>query len=48
VLVDGYTYGSLSMTAYALGVDCPAAGEVTAAAAALPAPSLVPPEATNT
>jgi 4,5-DOPA dioxygenase extradiol len=48
VLVDGYTYGSLSMTAYTLGADCPIAGDVTAAAAGLPEPSLVPPEATNT
>jgi 4,5-DOPA dioxygenase extradiol len=48
VLVDGYTYGSLSMTAYTLGADCPVAGDVTAAAAGLPEPSLVPPEATNT
>jgi 4,5-DOPA dioxygenase extradiol len=49
VLVDGYTYGSLSMTAYTLGVDCPPAdGDVTAAAAELPEPSIVPPEDTNT
>ena len=49
VLVDGYTYGSLSMTAYTLGADCPAAGgNATSTAAELPAPSLVPPEATNT
>jgi 4,5-DOPA dioxygenase extradiol len=47
VLVDGYTYGSLSMTSYTLGADCPPAGHVTAAAAELPEPSLVPPEATN-
>jgi 4,5-DOPA dioxygenase extradiol len=47
VLVDGYTYGSLSMTSYTLGADCPPAGDVTAAAAELPEPSLVPPEATN-
>ena len=49
VLVDGYTYGSLSMTAYTLGADCPPADDdVTAAAAELPEPSVVPPEATNT
>jgi 4,5-DOPA dioxygenase extradiol len=53
VLVDGYAYGSLSMTAYTLGADGPAADDavhlgVTAAAAELPQPSVVPPEATNT
>lgn len=49
VLVDGYTYGSLSMTAYTLGADRPPADDdVTTAAAELPEPSVVPPEATNT
>jgi 4,5-DOPA dioxygenase extradiol len=49
VLADGYTYGSLSMTAYTLGADDPPDGhDVTAAAAELPEPSVVPPEATNT
>jgi len=49
VLVDGYTYGLLSMTACPPGAGCPADGDdVTAAAAELPEPSVVPPEATNT
>ena len=49
MLVDGYTYGSLSMTSYTLGADCPTLGDdLTSSAAELPEPSLVPPEATNT
>jgi 4,5-DOPA dioxygenase extradiol len=49
VLVDGYAYGSLSMTAYTLGAECPPADDdVSATAAELPKPSVVPPEATNT
>jgi 4,5-DOPA dioxygenase extradiol len=46
VLVDGYAYGSLSMTSFALGVDCP---EPTgdAEAARLPGPGAVPPEEAN-
>lgn len=47
-LVDGYTYGSLSMAAYTLDAVCP--GESVAGtddAAALPDPEVVPPGDTN-
>jgi 4,5-DOPA dioxygenase extradiol len=47
VLVDGYAYGSLSMIAYTLDAERPIVDDVTAPAAGLPAPDLVPPEATN-
>ena len=44
VLVDGYTYGSLSMTAYTLGLSCP----VPDGGAPAPAPpDGIPPELTN-
>jgi 4,5-DOPA dioxygenase extradiol len=50
VLVDGYAYGSLSMTAYTL--DAPVAGPTAtstagASAGALPDPAEVPPDGTN-
>ena len=50
VLVDGFAYGSLSMTAYSLGaVTADPAGSQIAAAGAppLPDPGVVPPEDTN-
>jgi 4,5-DOPA dioxygenase extradiol len=48
VLLDGYAYGSLSMTAYVLDADRPAARADPRPAAGLPDPALVPPEDTNT
>jgi 4,5-DOPA dioxygenase extradiol len=47
VLVDGYTFGSLSMTSYTLDATCPARPNVSAAAAEFPDPAQFPPEETN-
>ena len=47
VLVEGYAYGSLSMTAFTLDANCPER-PLLAHAAPLPTPDLVPPDETNT
>jgi 4,5-DOPA dioxygenase extradiol len=46
VLIDGYAYGSLSMTCYTLGADCPSTGSDDGAAVS-PGRELAPPEQTN-
>jgi 4,5-DOPA dioxygenase extradiol len=43
-LVDGYEYGSLSMTSYTLGLDCPQTVQTGGAA---PLPENVPADNTN-
>jgi 4,5-DOPA dioxygenase extradiol len=47
VLVDGYAFGSLSMTCYGLDAKCPKEHD-TRPAAGLPDPGSVPPQDTNT
>jgi 4,5-DOPA dioxygenase extradiol len=46
VLVDGPAYGSISMTSYTIGADCPEPSDGPAAAA-LPAPDVAPSEHAN-
>ena len=47
VLVDGYAYGSISMTAYTLDAHCSPTTTTSGDAAGLPDPSEVSPENTN-
>jgi 4,5-DOPA dioxygenase extradiol len=50
VLVDGYTFGSLSMTAYTVGAAAdagPSPSSTAGGAAPLPDPAVVPPDETN-
>jgi 4,5-DOPA dioxygenase extradiol len=46
VLIEGYAYGSLSMTCFTVGADCPV-DDQREGAAQLPAPEVVPPEQSN-
>jgi 4,5-DOPA dioxygenase extradiol len=47
VLVDGYAYGSLSMTSLAFGAACDEPGDEPAQAGALQDPRVAPPEEAN-
>jgi 4,5-DOPA dioxygenase extradiol len=46
-LIDGYAYGSISMTAYTLEAQCPRESGDSRSAAELPDPSVVPADETN-
>jgi 4,5-DOPA dioxygenase extradiol len=48
VLVDGYAYGSLSMTSFTVGASAPVTTTHAPGTAPLPDPADVPPDATNT
>jgi 4,5-DOPA dioxygenase extradiol len=48
LLLDGHTYGSISMAAYTLDAKCPDEQGDTRPSAPLPDPSVVPPADTNT
>lgn len=47
VLVDGYAYGSLSMTSYTLDAECPRDPSDSRGGAVLPDPGIVSPEDSN-
>jgi 4,5-DOPA dioxygenase extradiol len=47
VLVDGYAFGALSMTAYTLDAACPKDATAGGSASGLPDASVLPPEDTN-
>ena len=47
VLVEGYAFGSLSMTSYTLAADCPEEASGGGPVADLPNPAVLPPEDTN-
>jgi 4,5-DOPA dioxygenase extradiol len=46
-LIDGYAFGSLSMTCYTLDAECEVDGDGKRSAASPPAPAVTPPENTN-
>lgn len=48
VLIDGYAFGSLSMTAWTLGADCEVDATASRSSAPLPDPDVVSPEDSNT